>query len=94
MRWSGFLPNVHEHVAEETPHLEAVSGMVHQGALHEVWLVCLQYPLIQHDAVAHEHNDLTGEATHALGSYRVSSFRHSFISYSTEFCYESQLGFS
>lgn len=69
MRWGGFLPNVHEHVAEETPHLEAVSGMVHQGALHEVWLVCLQYPLIQHDAVAHEHNDLTGEATHALGSY-------------------------
>lgn len=52
------LPDVHEHVAEEAPHLGAVAGVVDQGALHEVRLVRLQNPLVQHDAIAHEHNDL------------------------------------
>lgn len=56
---------MHEHVAKEAPDLVAVSGVVHQGALHEVWLVRLQHPLIQHDAITHEHDDLTGETTHA-----------------------------
>lgn len=32
--------------------------MVHQGALHEVGLIRLQDPLVQHDAVAHEHDNL------------------------------------
>lgn len=53
-----FVPNVHEHVAEEAPHLRAVAGVVDQGALHEVGLIGLQYPLVEHDAVAHKHNDL------------------------------------
>lgn len=52
------LPNVHEHVAEEAPHLCTVAGMVDQRALHEVGLIGLQYPLVQHDAIAHEHDDL------------------------------------
>lgn len=52
------LPDVHKHVAEEAPHLCAVAGVVHQGALHEVGLIRLQDPLVQHDAVAHEHDNL------------------------------------
>lgn len=52
------VPDVHEHVAEETPDLRPVAGMVDQGALHEVGLVGLQHPLVQHDPVAHEHDDL------------------------------------
>lgn len=52
------VPNVHKHVAEEAPHLCTVARVVHQGALHEVRLIGLQYPLVQHDAVAHEHNNL------------------------------------
>lgn len=49
MRLSGVfvnVPNVHEHVAEEAPHLCAVAWMVDQGALHEVGLIGLQYPLV------------------------------------------------
>lgn len=49
---------MHKHVAEEAPHLCAVAGVVHQGALHEVGLIRLQDPLVQHDAVAHEHDNL------------------------------------
>lgn len=52
------LPYVHEHVAEEPPHLRPVTRVIDQGALHEVGLVGLQHPLIQHDTVAEEHNDL------------------------------------
>lgn len=52
------LPDVHKHVTEEAPHLCAVAGVVHQGALHEVGLIRLQDPLVQHDAVAHEHDNL------------------------------------
>lgn len=37
---------MHEHVAEEAPHLCAVAGVVHQGALHEVRLIGLQHPLV------------------------------------------------
>lgn len=40
------VPNVHEHVAEEAPHLRSVAGMVDQRALHEVRLIGLQYPLV------------------------------------------------
>lgn len=40
------LPDVHEHVAEETPHLCTVAGVVDQGALHEVRLIGLQDPLV------------------------------------------------
>lgn len=57
----GFLPDVHEHVAEEAPHLCAVAGMVDQGALHEVGLVGLQDPLVQHDSVAHEDDNLQAD---------------------------------
>lgn len=53
-----FIPNMHEHVAEETPHLGSVAGMVNQWAFHEVRLICLQNPLVEHDAVTHEHNNL------------------------------------
>lgn len=56
-----FLPDVHEHVAEEAPHLCTVAGVVDQGALHEVGLVGLQDPLVQHDAVAHEDDDLQAD---------------------------------
>lgn len=56
-----FLPDVHEHVAEEAPHLCAVAGVVDQGALHEVGLVGLQDPLVQHDAVAHEDDNLQSD---------------------------------
>lgn len=52
------VPDVHEHVAEETPDLRPVAGVIDQGALHEVGLVRLQHPLVQHDPVAHEHDDL------------------------------------
>lgn len=55
------LPDVHEHVAEEAPHLGAVAGVVDQGALHEVGLVGLQDPLVQHDAVAHEDDNLQAD---------------------------------
>lgn len=55
------LPDVHEHVAEEAPHLGAVAGVVDQGAFHEVGLVGLQDPLVQHDAVAHEDNNLQAD---------------------------------
>lgn len=37
---------MHEHVAEEAPHLCTVAGMIDQGAFHEVGLIGLQYPLI------------------------------------------------
>lgn len=49
---------MHEHVAEEAPHLRSMAGMVDQGALHEVGLIGLQHPLVQHDPIAHEHYDL------------------------------------
>lgn len=52
------VPDMHEHVAEEAPDLRPVAGVVDQGALHEVGLVRLQDPLVQHDAVTHEHDDL------------------------------------
>lgn len=55
-----YSPDVHEHVAEETPDLCPVAGMVDQWALHEVRLIGLQHPLVQHDPVAHEHDDLRG----------------------------------
>lgn len=55
------LPDVHEHVAEEAPHLSTVAGVVDQGALHEVGLVGLQDPLVQHDAVAHEDDNLQSD---------------------------------
>lgn len=35
-----------------------MAGVVDQGALHEVGLIGLQHPLVQHDPVAHEHYDL------------------------------------
>lgn len=41
-----FVPNMHEHVAEEAPHLCTVAGVVDQGALHEVRLIGLQHPLV------------------------------------------------
>lgn len=49
---------MHEHVAEEAPHLCTVAGVVDQGALHEVRLIGLQHPLVQHDAIAHEDDNL------------------------------------
>lgn len=46
-KWSLMnVPDVHEHVAEEAPHLCTVAGMVDQGALHEVRLIGLQHPLV------------------------------------------------
>lgn len=58
-----FLPNMHEHVAEEPPDLCAVSGMIHQRTLHEIRLVGLQHPFIEHHAVTHEHYDLEHKHT-------------------------------
>lgn len=66
------VPDVHEHVAEEAPHLSTVARVVHQGALHEVGLVGLQHPLVEHDAVAHEHDDLSiRDAQMAKSPYAV-----------------------
>lgn len=49
---------MHEHVAEEPPDLCTVSGMIHQRTLHEIRLVGLQHPFIEHHAVTHKHYDL------------------------------------
>lgn len=58
---------MHEHVAEETPDLCSMTGVVDQRALHEVWLVRLQDPLVEHDAITHEHNNLQhNKHTHAV----------------------------
>lgn len=78
------LPDVHEHVAEEAPHLCAVAGVVDQGALHEVGLVGLQDPLVQHDAVAHEDNNLQSDVgdclvqTHSL-LFRINTLLFAWI---------------
>lgn len=40
------VPDMHEHVAEEAPHLCTVAGVIDQRALHEVRLIGLQHPLI------------------------------------------------
>lgn len=49
---------MHEHVAEEAPDLCSMTRVVDQRALHEVRLVGLQNPLVEHDAITHEHNNL------------------------------------
>lgn len=77
------VPNVHEHVAEETPDLCSMTGVVDQRALHEVRLVCLQDPLVEHDAVTHEHNDLQhNKHTHA--AFRQLELRSSLNPLSAE----------
>lgn len=83
------LPNMHEHVAEEAPHLGTVARVVDQGALHEVRLVCLQNPLVQHDPITHEHNDLWRETNNIIlvsvpADMPVNHF------FSTEYRYKSQ----
>ncbi len=60
------LPNMHEHIAEEPPDLCSVSGMIHQRTLHEIWLVRLQHPFIEHHAVRHKHYDLKQTQTHSV----------------------------
>lgn len=65
---SVYLPNMHEHVAEEPPDLRAVSGVIHQRTLHEIRLVGLQHPFIEHHTVTHEHYDLEHTNTHTFNS--------------------------
>lgn len=60
------LPNMHEHIAEEPPDLCSVSGMIHQRTLHEIWLVGLKHPFIEHHAVTHKHYDLKQTQTHTV----------------------------
>lgn len=61
---------MHEHIAEEPPDLCAVSRMIHQRTLHEIWLVGLQHPFIEHHAVTHKHYDLKQTDTDTLNSVK------------------------
>lgn len=51
-------PHVHEHVGEEAPGPGAVAGVVYEGALHVLWVVGLQHPLVESGPIAQEHDDL------------------------------------